>query len=94
MNTNFCEAPVLWDVAGPLAKVCYVCGYQLSTINYWLHVCRSHDEGGSALLSYGRGCGVSRGLGVGSHLPVHGVGVGVGVGGGPDCAQYRPPVFE
>lgn len=34
MNTNFCEAPVLWDVAGPLAKVCYVCGYQLSTIGY------------------------------------------------------------
>ena len=23
-----------------------------------------------------------------------GVGVGVGVGGGPDCAQYLPPVFN
>ena len=22
------------------------------------------------------------------------VGVGVGVGGGPDCAQYLPPVFD
>ena len=30
--------------------------------------------------SYGRGAGVERGLGVGAHLPVHGVGVGVGVG--------------
>jgi len=31
-------------------------------------------------LYYGRGAGVGRTLGVGSHLPVHGVGVGVGVG--------------
>jgi hypothetical protein len=31
-------------------------------------------------LGFGRTCGVERGLGVGEHLPVHGVGVGVGVG--------------
>ena len=31
---------------------------------------------------------------MGVHLPAHGVGVGVGVGGGPDCAQYLPPVFD
>ena len=36
---------------------------------------------------------MGRGLGVGEHLPVHGVGVGVGVGGGPGCPQYLPPVL-
>ena len=50
--------------------------------------------------SYRRGGGVGRGLGVGPHLPVHGVGVGVrvgvavgvGVGVGPaKFAQYLPP---
>jgi len=52
----------------------------------------------------GRNRGVARGRGVAVHLPWHGVGVGVGVavavavgvgvgvGGGPDCAQYLPPV--
>ncbi len=46
--------------------------------------------------AYGRGAAVGRGRGVGAHLPVHavGVGVGVGVGGGPDCAQYLPPVLK
>lgn len=65
---------------------------QLSTIS------SSHHQG--------LGAGVGRGRGVGEHLPVHGVGVGVGVGdavgvgvgvglgGGPDCAQYFPPVFD
>ena len=39
-------------------------------------------------------CGVGRGLGVGPHLPVHGVGVGLGVGVGPPCAQYLPPLTK
>src|SRR5436190_463927 len=37
--------------------------------------------------SYGRGCSVGRGRGVGEHLPVHGVGVGVAVG--PDSTPRR-----
>jgi hypothetical protein len=36
--------------------------------------------------------GVAVGLGVGVGLGVM-LGVGVGVGGGPDCAQYLPPVL-
>ena len=51
--------------------------------------------------SYGRGARVGRdrgvGVGLGAGVEV-GVGVavavGVGVGGGPDCAQYLPPVFK
>jgi hypothetical protein len=57
----------------------------------------SYGRGGGV----GRGLGVSAGLGVGEGLGVEvGVAVGVavavavGVGVGPDCAQYRPPVFK
>ena len=57
-----------------------------------------------ALADYGRGTGVGRGLAVGAGRGVEvavvvGVGVelavavGVGLGGGPDCAQYLPPVL-
>jgi hypothetical protein len=56
------------------------------------------------LADYGRGTGVGRGLAVGAGRGVEvavvvGVGVelavavGVGLGGGPDCAQYLPPVL-
>ncbi len=43
----------------------------------------------------GVGVGDAVGLGVGVGVDVGvGVGVGVGLGGGPDCAQYLPPVFK
>ena len=74
------------------------------TVHRSLITCRS------GLRAHGRGARVGRGLGVGEHLPVHGVGVGVGVGvavgvgdavgvgvglgEGPDCAQYLPPVSK
>ena len=38
----------------------------------------------------GVGVGVDVAVGVGDAV---GVGLGVGLGGGPDCAQYLPPVF-
>ena len=40
---------------------------------------------------HGVSVGEAVGVGVGVGLAVA---VGVGVGGGPDCAQYLPPVFE
>ena len=57
---------------------------------------------------YGRGGRLGRGLGVGAHLPAHGVAVCVAVGvtlavavavavgvglGAPNCAQYLAPVW-
>ena len=43
------------------------------------------------VVTTGVGVAVDIGVGVGVGLSV-GVGVGVGVGGGPECAQYLPPV--
>jgi hypothetical protein len=68
----------------------------------------SHHGGVGRRCGVGRGLGVTLGVAVGVGLAVGvavglglevgvgvtvAVGVGVGVGGGPDCAQYLPPVL-
>jgi hypothetical protein len=50
-----------------------------------LHVSSVHG------VAVGVGVGEAVGVDVGDGLAVA---VGVGVGGGPDCAQYLPPVFK
>ena len=68
-----------------------------------LPITRNKDYGVGRRCGVGRGLGVALGVGVGDTVGVEVgvavavavgevVGVGVGVGGGPDCAQYLPPL--
>lgn len=65
----------------------YLTIYKLTWFERWQSITFSDLSELSDVLDFtfdqGRGTGVRRGLGVGEHLPMHGVGVGVGVGAAP-----------
>ena len=76
----------MWPLGSSIGYADGVTGHDVTMVSFVVHselsigFQRPFSLRAMSGTTYGRGTGVVCGLGVGAHLPAHGVGVGVGVG--------------